>query len=175
MKLVALIILIILNSLMAQPQRRMPHRLDPEMKEQIRNIRKWRLLEELELDDTQMSKFMPLMTRFDREQEELAQKQEKLANELDNMVFDENGNRRKISERDQKTILDKTLEFNKLKEEQCMLEVHFTDEVSEFLTPVQLYTLASFNERFHKEMRQLLRRFLQCQDQHENMKQRDIR
>ena len=148
--------LVLAFSLFGQPPR---PPMDPEMREQLRTIRKWRLLEELALTEIQSDEFVPLITSYENDREKLSQSIEELQMDLEKIALDENGENKKLSVSEEKQLLSKTMEITQLQQEYCLLETEFVQDASEILDPIQLYTLVTFEHRFHMEIRQLLRKF----------------
>ncbi|MFP4460046.1 MAG: hypothetical protein ACLFSQ_10715 [Candidatus Zixiibacteriota bacterium] len=160
-----IILFLLLNifviGLLAQPPKHCegPPDLGPEMREQLKTIRKWKMLDELELSEEQTAKFLTVNTKFEKENKDLSDEIEKLMQELDSIVFDEEGNKKNLNKSEKKLLQEKSIRLNNLKKEKCELHSEYAEEVLEILDPIQFYTFVTFESRFQKQMRQLLKKF----------------
>ncbi|MBN2171845.1 MAG: hypothetical protein JW819_11060 [Candidatus Krumholzibacteriota bacterium] len=67
-----------------------------QVRNKIREIKAWQVVQEVGLDETQAQQFVPLMQRHDRERYKLKAKRRKLEQELEVLVVDRSGNGSRI-------------------------------------------------------------------------------
>ena len=122
---------------------------EPRVKERIKMLRTWRLIETLDLTEEQSEEFFPLLKAFDRRQEELKERKADLALKLGRIASSESSTEKELREAIQ--AYRKT--DAKLRED-CG---RFYDEVADVLTLRQQARLLVFEERFRERLIGILR------------------
>lgn len=143
--------------------------LDPETAHKFKTIRKMRLIEELNLTEEQTESFMVVFNRFNKENEKIFTERRTLMDtieELTGLNIPPNekdmrlpkGFSRKMADEDElKDLLKKAKE---LREREKINEELFIKETEAILDPLQQLTLITFEPRFQKDMRQMLKSFM---------------
>jgi hypothetical protein len=66
------------------------------VRNKIREVKAWQVVQELGLDEAQARQFVPLMQRHDRERYQLKAERRKLERELEGLLGDKSGNGERI-------------------------------------------------------------------------------
>lgn len=126
-----------------------PPRDEREPRKLIETVYIWRMTEELDLSEEQISKFFPKLKRLENAEREHSQKTAKAIGELDEIL---------------KSDKPSTADLKKKMEELELLEKEFEkkraklkDEMRDVLSVEQQAKLIVFRHRFHKEMRKVIR------------------
>jgi Spy/CpxP family protein refolding chaperone len=124
---------------------------DEEHMQNLENLRLLKLLETLELNQDQSDKFIAEFASFRQKMKNLAisvnAQVDSLADELSQ------------TKPDDKEIMARVNEIEKLRGQRPLLMQELHDSVKDFLTPVQMGKLVVFEERFERELLEKVRGF----------------
>ena len=126
-----------------------PPRQEVRVRERIKMLRTWRLIEALDLTEEQSEEFFPLLKGFDRRQEELKERKADLALKLGRIAASESSTEKELGE-----AIEAYRETDAKLREECD---RFYDEVADVLTLRQQARLLVFEERFRERLIGILR------------------
>jgi Spy/CpxP family protein refolding chaperone len=121
-----------------------------EAMKKVQTLKKWRLIEELNLDEATADKFLPLVSSIDRERRELMKERRENMRGLKEILGSQTPDERKIKQR-----LDGAEgTFRKMQE----LRDREIKAAREHLTYEQQARFLIFNKEFEREMRRMIKR-----------------
>ena len=144
----------------AAPERREEHEGDRrrELWERIRAMRVWKMTEELKLDEAQIAKAYPLISRFDEREGELARERAHTSRALRQLVDTPNPNPTELNR------LVEVLVANKSKRN--ALEEERTKALRKLLTPVQQAKLVLLMPKLDDMMRERIKEAMERHGEH---------
>ncbi|MEO0137762.1 MAG: Spy/CpxP family protein refolding chaperone [candidate division WOR-3 bacterium] len=123
-----------------------PEEKDP--REIIEKVRIYKLTEELDLTEEQMTKLFPKLKAMRKDEQEFYRQRGTLIKELKNLLDE------KADEGEILKILNKLQELQKKRHETQLKEF---EEIRQILTPIQQAKFIIFQEEFEREIRELIR------------------
>ncbi|MBC8344141.1 MAG: periplasmic heavy metal sensor [Bacteroidetes bacterium] len=116
----------------------------------VRLLKKWKLIENLNLTEEQAEIFFPRVNKLENELEQIGKQKKGLYTEMDRMIENKEVDEKRVDE-----ILN---EVNNLeKKEADLLHEHMQD-INDVLTPEQKAKYSVFEQRFRKELKNKARR-----------------
>lgn len=158
-----LILISLVSGAIAQPGQE----FSPERREmRIRMLRTWRLIEELDLTEEQSTKFFPIMNRFDDKEREINQKRRRIMVELREVLSRDNASEKEIKE--------KIAALRNGEQERHSNRDKFYEDVAKVLSVSQQARLLLFEERFQREVREIIRDFRERRERRLREHQREL-
>lgn len=126
----------------AQPQRE-------AVRDRIREVKAWQVVEDLGLDEDQAREFVPLMERYDRENDALKAERRRLEAELEELVKDVDANANPM-----RAVMADLRDLDRRKADN---ERWFRDQAYPLLSLQQQARYELFEKRFRAQIRELIK------------------
>jgi len=127
-----------------------------DVEARVRTMKIWKMTEELNLSEDQAAKFFPMQNQMENKMDEIDQDRQIKMMELDNEVWKEKPDGKKINDLMEKL---ETLEKSMLD-----LRLKFRQDVRGVLTPEQMGKMVLFHQRFPDMMRDAIQDYERRQD-----------
>lgn len=122
-----------------------------DMRKKLDMVRRWKLLDDLNLTEEQSNKLLPILAARDRNRQTADSTFAALT-----VLVKEQMKKDKPDEKKLNGYIERLME---LKSSQCQNDIDFYKDASKILSPVQQVKLLTFDERFREEMRRLIQDF----------------
>lgn len=120
-----------------------------EPRKLIETVYIWRMTEELDLSEEQISQFFPKLKRLENAEREHSQKIAKAMEELDELL--------KTDKPSTSALQGKMKELEEIDNQFQQQRIKLQDEIRSVLSVEQQAKLLVFRHRFHREMREILK------------------
>lgn len=120
-----------------------------KMRERIRMLRTWRLIDDLNLTEEQSAKFFPIMNKFDDRREELELRKRQIIDELIDVLKSEKPSEKKLQQ--------KLADLRKTEQELWESRQSFVDKAAKVLSVKQQAKLLLFEEKFQRQLGAIIR------------------
>lgn len=146
---------LLVNTVSAQMRR--PRRAAPPPREKLELLRELKLLEVLDLTEEQSANFLPAFKGFQKKRGILAEKHDLLIRDLELALSE--------GDTDEQTLKQKLDKIEQNRRDQLQLRVEFYQKSQRILSTEQLARMLIFEQRFERELLQILERMRQDRPQ----------